>query len=919
MLENSPELQDYSNYIILQNIYSSYLKDEDMAALCLKRANATLTMDYKVPTRENYSSPIEEWSVAYTSRLYQSTDLKLAKEAETFLENHRSLWSYNNFSLIASFYDRMGDFKRARQLFERALKLVHEKPDEAATLFTYANFLFKSGDYQKVEELILLNEELMDKAPEFNRLTYEVGKQTISMFYSLYTGDYPGYVKASDQYFDYLTALQPQDLGYDAYALSRLSNRALGEEYIGEWDAALKSWESADSAWIVANNKTRETYPNFPVFYYSLSSFFKAKLGRLENSERAIAELDAYYEATTKLAPIQHAVKVARAEQYGFYKDDRYHDAYKEVIGEMKKTRDFTEATRPMALMAYFLMRDQALDQSFQAYKNLFDANLEWINDIIFTFGEKAFVAYYTTKLKEGYDNYHSFVKLMNDQNHALYAKVVAQVYENTLLTKSIAFKGVRKRKKAFLLSNTEEVTQLYYDWIARKQELIQYYQILQSQEQKNNHGSAFAGAMNRDSLAQIQLEVDQMENRLATEAKGFQSTLKIEASDWKTVRRRLKPGEAAVEMVRFQWRDQVFYSDSAYYAAYLIKSDSKHPEVVYFPSQAKELEGKFYNYYKNAIRLKYEDQSSYDQFWKPLKKSLSGIDKVYFSGDGIFHMISLPTLRNPETGKFLIDEINVQQVTSTADIKDQRPLNIRTSALFGRPNYRRGNLPTNDPPVKHRSFVKQFRNTEVTDLPGTEQETVAIDQTLKKADVSTTLFLGDEATEGAIYQVNSPDILHIATHGFWSENAGSTGSDINFFQALVNSGLLLSGVVDYYQSDEPVFTHDGILTAYEAQNLDLENTELVVLSACETGLGSMNAGEGVYGLQRAFRAAGADYLITSLWKVDDGGTKDFMIAFYTALLETSNVRKAFLTAQQQIKDKYRDPYYWGAFVLMGD
>jgi CHAT domain-containing protein len=134
----------------------------------------------------------------------------------------------------------------------------------------------------------------------------------------------------------------------------------------------------------------------------------------------------------------------------------------------------------------------------------------------------------------------------------------------------------------------------------------------------------------------------------------------------------------------------------------------------------------------------------------------------------------------------------------------------------------------------------------------------------------------------------------------------------------MVNSGLLLSGVVNYYSAAEYADTYDGILTAYEAQNLNLENTELVILSACETSLGHMDAGEGVYGLQRAFRSAGAKSIMTSLWKVDDEATKEFMILFYQDYLKTKNKFEAFNTAQKVLKEKFPHPYYWGAFVLTG-
>ena len=111
----------------------------------------------------------------------------------------------------------------------------------------------------------------------------------------------------------------------------------------------------------------------------------------------------------------------------------------------------------------------------------------------------------------------------------------------------------------------------------------------------------------------------------------------------------------------------------------------------------------------------------------------------------------------------------------------------------------------------------------------------------------------------------------------------------------------------------------DGILTSYEAQNLDLTNTKLVVLSACETGKGVFKDGEGVYGLKRSFQTAGAITVVMSLWKVDDAATKDFMNNFYDILIQTGDKSFAFRESQKMVKDKYSAPFYWGAFVLTGE
>ncbi|MCO6488168.1 MAG: CHAT domain-containing protein [Phaeodactylibacter sp.] len=120
---------------------------------------------------------------------------------------------------------------------------------------------------------------------------------------------------------------------------------------------------------------------------------------------------------------------------------------------------------------------------------------------------------------------------------------------------------------------------------------------------------------------------------------------------------------------------------------------------------------------------------------------------------------------------------------------------------------------------------------------------------------------------------------------------------------------------------DEPPLRgfDDGILYAYEVSNLNLSNTKLVVLSACETGLGDIRGSEGVYGLQRAFKLAGAQHLIMSLWKISDDATVDFMETFYRNWLsgEEMDIRAAFARTQKAMREKYKDPYLWGAFVLI--
>jgi tetratricopeptide (TPR) repeat protein len=182
---------------------------------------------------------------------------------------------------------------------------------------------------------------------------------------------------------------------------------------------------------------------------------------------------------------------------------------------------------------------------------------------------------------------------------------------------------------------------------------------------------------------------------------------------------------------------------------------------------------------------------------------------------------------------------------------------------------------------------------------------------------------IGPAAVEAELMEASGPRVLHLATHGFFlPDRPAAPGQRFRgaLESALLRSGLALAGANTWLVGGTPPpRAGDGLLTAEEVTGLDLLGTELVVLSACETGLGDVSAGEGVFGLRRSFQLAGAAAVVMSLWKVPDEPTRELMEVFYRRLLAGESRAEALRRAQLQTRSRYPDPRDWGAFILQGE
>lgn len=332
-----------------------------------------------------------------------------------------------------------------------------------------------------------------------------------------------------------------------------------------------------------------------------------------------------------------------------------------------------------------------------------------------------------------------------------------------------------------------------------------------------------------------------------------------------------------------------------------------------------------------------------YDRLFAPLRPAIGQARTVFLSPDGNVSLIPFEVLVGPD-GRFLIEDFTFNYLAAGRDLlefaADATP--VGPPVLFGDPDFNRPAAHAKTPPARpggqpdRPAIDRALSGLRFSRLPGTREEVTALAAILGPGAVA---LLEDAADETALAQVASPRLLHLATHGFFLSDqklsrllgpgedgrAGAGGpAGTGFENPLLRSGLALAGANTALAAGR-ARDDQGLVTAEKILGLDLRGTRLVVLSACETGLGQVKAGEGVFGLRRAFAQAGARGLIMSLWSVPDRETKELMVGLYRqlgrgALGPGQALRRAALDEMAVVAARYGQarPFFWGAFVFLG-
>lgn len=303
----------------------------------------------------------------------------------------------------------------------------------------------------------------------------------------------------------------------------------------------------------------------------------------------------------------------------------------------------------------------------------------------------------------------------------------------------------------------------------------------------------------------------------------------------------------------------------------------------------------------------------------EPLRKALGTTRWVLLSPDGALNFVPFYALVD-ENDRELVETMSITYLMTGRDLLR---LGNSTAArqdpvIVANPDFGKTIEAETNEMTLAQSRAVDLSRVSFSQLQGTEEEGQLVLKTMANAK----LLAGAHATEEAVKLMHGPRVLHIATHGFFlpdmtnvTGDSSKTGPDPWNANPLLRSGLALRGA---NRRKSETDREDGVLTALEVSSLDLQGTRLVVLSACETGVGQALKGEGVYGLQRAMMIAGAETQVTSLWQVDDNATKNLMVEFYEELARGTGRGEAMRMAQLAVRRTYPHPFYWASFVVTG-
>lgn len=471
--------------------------------------------------------------------------------------------------------------------------------------------------------------------------------------------------------------------------------------------------------------------------------------------------------------------------------------------------------------------------------------------------------------------------------------KLAKLCFENSLFQRGLLLRSNMAVRNAVSHSTDKNLVQLYDSLMAYRRELI-----IRNSSQR---------LLNTPKRMELERKVSEMDKRLSLVSSEYRDNKSTLRYNIEAIQKELEQGQSVIEFCDYKQGDH-----SLLYAL-VMKKDGK---VNYIPlCTSKEIATLVK---KNPFEL-YTSVNASSLIWKKLEPYL-GEGTIFYTTTGAFNSIAIPSLMISQ-GHHLYESRLLRLVSNPLDImsiNNKVALSRKNKvSLWGGIKY----SDNDDELMQQTDRGVLTRGDKLQSLPGSLDEVKTVSQMLINKQIQTLVYTGNKATESS-FKLRSGKgdwLLHISTHGFFIDNIHD-----EYCNPMKSSGLLFAGANDYWTNDslyqEQKYLRtgdDGILRSDEISIMDLSGCELVVLSACQTGLGYNHVSEGVYGLQRAFKLAGAKRILMSLWDVSDFHTSLLMESLYKHLLEGDDFEIALSKSKNELRKKYDSPIYWGGFVLL--
>jgi len=863
--------------------------------------------------------------------------------------------SLNN---IGNLFTSMRDYVQAEKYYLEALLLREEilgkeHPDYATSLNNIGHLCTITDEYSRAEKYLFESLSIHEKKFEKKHPDYTATLEYIGFLYYKMSD----YVQAEQYYLDALSVSDNEhgnycnllsDLGNlyrvmgdfvnaEKFLLNsmRIIEKTSGQEHrsyasmlinLGNLYNAKDDYEQAKKYYLEAKTKLEKNWrKEHPDYATTLNN-----LGNLYSNNRDYNNAEKYYlEAKTIWEKV-----------YG-----REHSSYATSLNNIgnlyDKKHDFDNAEK------YYLKAKTIWEKLYGKEHSSYTLQLENLETLYNTFGiydksETIISEVYKIKTTQ-VDRTFGFLSnrqrsLFWEQNKISFyvifsflyshptSSMTALAYNNTLFTKGLLLNtSIGIRDAIYASENSELIDQF--------EQLSDLHNQINHLQQKTDY--------NRERIETLQEQAEQLDKLITQSSQPYRDLKADMQINWQDVQKHLKTDEVAIEFIDFQLYNNE-WTDSIIYAALVLRKDWETPKMVPL-FEKKELDKWMAAGNSDSVRAEkrykvYPCKQITKLIWSNLDEYINEGDHIYFSPSGVLHHLAIEYL-SLEDNRRMNEKYNMYRLSSTKQICYEHPVQKYDNAvLYGGLTY---DLSDTTMIAESRAY-EQIRdkyamrgfetNTETRadwkKLEGAKTEINNISKILTENNIRKTVFQGEKGNEESFRALSGQktQIIHIATHGFFYSSHEAHKKD--FFRSfnddkpvidnsMLRSGLILSGGNRAWRGEPvPDGVEDGVLTAQEILSLDLRGADLVVLSACETGLGDVT-GEGVFGLQRAFKMAGAQTLIMSLWKVSDAATELMMSTFYDNLFSGKSKRESFFAAQAVVRAKYTEPYYWAAFILL--